>query len=424
MTPRIDAGPLKNLSGRNFLLLQGPASPMFHRLAVALRAYRAGVTVLNFCGGDLTSRPGFASRSIRAALPRLSETLERLVTQGRITDTVLFGDCRPVHQVALEVARAANLRNHVLEEGYYRPWWFTLEREGVNRHSLLPRDPAWYLRAAPHLESPAPEEHLPQRFTVRAAHDVFYRLSGVLNPMLFPAYRTHARDVAAVEYAGYVRRFMRISWGRRRDVMTIAQFLASSEAFFLFPLQLDSDVQITRHSPFPDMEVALGEVLESFARHAPAETRLLVKNHPLDYRWRSRRRSLAQRASALGVSGRVAYIESGPLAPLLNAATGVVTVNSTSGLSALACGTPVCVLGEAIYALRGLTHPGSLDTFWRHPQAPDPVLQEAFSRVVLQTTQINGGLYSRDAIDLGIRNALPWLAAEESPLSALLRRVA
>ena len=47
------------------------------------------------------------------------------------------------------------VRTHVLEEGYLRPHWMTLELEGVNAHSPLSRDPATVFKQARRLPSEA-----------------------------------------------------------------------------------------------------------------------------------------------------------------------------------------------------------------------------------------------------------------------------
>ena len=58
-----------------------------------------------------------------------------------VTDVILFGDCRPYHRVAVDLARSRGIAVHVFEEGYFRPDWITLERDGTNGHSRLPRGP-------------------------------------------------------------------------------------------------------------------------------------------------------------------------------------------------------------------------------------------------------------------------------------------
>ena len=86
----------------------------------------------------------------------------------------------------MKLAANLGIRTHVFEEGYFRPYWVTLEREGVNRHSLLPRDAAWFYD----IEGRVPEfsafEPFHAPFRVRAAHDVAYHVASAVNPVLVP----------------------------------------------------------------------------------------------------------------------------------------------------------------------------------------------------------------------------------------------
>ena len=75
---------------------------------------------------------------------------------------------------------------------------------------------------------------------------------------------------------------------------------------------------------------------------------------------------------------------------MVRAAVGVISVNSTGGLSAIEFGRPTITLGSAIYSLPGLTHQGGLDRFWHAPEAPDADLLVAFRAVVMAQAQING----------------------------------
>ena len=73
---------------------------------------------------------------------------------------------------------------------------------------------------------------------------------------------------------------------------------------------------------------------------------------------------------------------------------GVVTVNSTVGISALLHELPVKVTGRAFYDIRHLTSQCSLDQFW---QAPEPVHSELFNRLhslIFLESQINGSFFT------------------------------
>jgi capsular polysaccharide export protein len=101
----------------------------------------------------------------------------------------------------------------------------------------------------------------------------------------------------------------------------------------------------------------------------------------------------------------VVLIEACDLQRLLDRARGLVTVNSTSATFALAAGVPVIALGRSVYDLPGLTHQGTLSSFWTDPMPPDPSLFEAFRRVVAHACLIAGDFFTREGVARAVAGA-------------------
>ena len=393
------------------------ASPLFTRLGDWLRARGEEVYRINFCAGDALYWRGKPAWNYRGRLEGVAAFLEKKFSEHGITDLVLFCDAFPVHRAAVALAVRANLGVHVFEEGYVRPNWVTLQRGPRHAAYLMPRDPEWYLEVNARL--PDPGEGTPLRASVaaRAVHDMAYHAANLANPLAYPGYRTHRPYVAAMEYAGWARRYAHLPWWRRRDPRRIRALAGSGAKYFFFPLQLNADAQVVRNSPFGTMSRAIEQVLTSFARHAPAQTRLVIKNHPFDTGLANYQRLV----DSLDLGGRVEYLETGDLATLFDHAQGVVTVNSTVGFSALQRRIPTKPLGRAVYDLPRLAHQGSLDDFWRAPQPPDPAVCSAFRNVLVHATQINGGLYNDRGIALTLQGC-ERLFESRSRLEQLLER--
>ncbi|WP_155888492.1 capsule biosynthesis protein [Inquilinus limosus] len=391
-------------SPRVVLFLQGPASPFHRRLAAALEAGGARIVKVNICGGDAVfwRRPAVA---FRGRLPEWHGFLADLMDAEGVSDLVLFGDCRPHHVVAVELARRRGLRLHMFEEGYLRPGWITCEPWGVNGHSDLPRSPATILAMAQRLEPPSEAGPVPSYFLHRAVWDVLWTAGLVALMPAFPHYRHHALDHPLVEYAGWLGRFLRSPWARRQAERTMLRLRDQAGRYWLHPLQLDTDFQIRTHSRFRDTLEAAGLIIASFARCADRDSRLVVKLHPLDVRPLLKRRRIAELAAAHGVADRVDFIDGGDLQQLVDGARGVVVVNSTVGLIAMERGKPVKALGAAVFDLPGLGFQGGLDRFWAEGQPPRPDLLEAFRRVVVARTQIHGSFFSLRGIDLAVDGA-------------------
>ncbi|MDD2056357.1 capsular biosynthesis protein [Pseudomonas sp. GD03860] len=337
-----------------------------------------------------------------------------------VTDLVLFGDCRPVHRPAIVLARRLGIRVHVFEEGYFRPYWITLERDGVNNNSLLPRDPDWYREVGKHIARYGNGNAFKLSFVSRAAHDVLYHSGGALNKVCFPHYRTHAPYSAAMEYAGFIRQGIRLLFATRRANQLVDEVARERRPTFLLPLQLDSDAQIKDHSPFANMFEVIDHVIASFTAHAPSEARLLVKDHPLSPGLVNYKRITQALAEQYGVSDRVDFLATGHMPTLLSHIAGMVTVNSTAGASALLHSRPTFALANPIYAMPGLTQQGSLDDFWHLPEAPDMALFQHFRNTVIHTTQVNGGFYTRCGIDMAVSNCIDVLMAKTSRIENFL----
>ncbi|MDD5275382.1 MAG: capsular biosynthesis protein [Methylovulum sp.] len=407
-------------SKRSFLFLQGPCSPLFGQIADRLRDRGHAVHRINFNGGDATYWAPRKATCFRGKLETLPEFLEHIWAKHQITDQVLFGDCRPVHKEAARQGGSFGVRTHVMECGYFRPFWVTLELEGVNGHSLLPKEPDWFRDVGRRLPKNPPAHSFRSSFTKQAAYDVFYHLAGIGNPVFFPHYKTHVPVGIPMEYACYLRRFALHRLYKQQEAQMIGALLNANTPFYLFPLQLNSDAQIIHHSPFHNMPEVIDFVMRSFAKHAPANTQLVIKNHPLDIGLVNYRKLIAKLSQRFELTGRIVYIETGLINSLIKHAVGMVTVNSTSGCAALELDCPTIALSEPIYDLPGLTFQGELDDFWAAYAKPDKSLFRYFRKTVMYSTQINGSLYCEPGSLLAAENAVHVLEAEKTPLEKLL----
>ncbi|MDB5687011.1 MAG: Capsule polysaccharide biosynthesis protein [Rhizorhabdus sp.] len=388
---------------QRFLFLQGPPGPFFVRLAEALRAIGHTVHRINLNGGDRASWQGPAT-DYRGPVERWPSFVDAFLVDHRITDIVLFGDCRPLHNAARGMARLRDVRIHVFEEGYIRPDWATLELDGVNGHSTLPRDPVWFMEAARSLPPMTDLAPVPATFRRRAREATAYYAQTFLGTWRFPHYRSHRDRSAAAEALGWLKQLALRNLHRGQAETTLAKL--EGQRYFALPLQLSSDHQIRIHSPFGSMEAGASYVIESFARSAPADTLLLIKEHPLDNGLFSWGNFIRHEAARLDVSDRVLFAKGGDISAIVRGSLGVVTVNSTTGTLALASGVPVAALGHAVYNIPGITFNGPLDQFWGNPPPPDPEIWDSFCRVLQARCLIYGGFASDEGIELLVAGAV------------------
>ncbi len=389
---------LAELAGQNVLLLQGPAGPFFRRVAGHLRREGCQVTKVNFNFGEDFYYPGPDVVRYRESLDAWPDFFAELVQARAISAVLMFGDLRPIHAAAIKRAETLGVRVLVFEEGYLRPNFVTLEENGVNGHSNLPRDADFYRDLQPG-ELPAPRP-INGTFTKSMVHTICYATVTAMFKRRYPHYRHH-RDIRpfhqmALWLRGGARRVVNTLRDRELD-----RRLKNGDfpPYFLVPLQVHLDSQM-RHCAFESIEDFIRQVVASFAAHAPAGTHLLLKLHPMDRAYRDYGALIEELAAQYELGDRLIYADVIDIDAAVSGALGAVMINSTVGIKAMAQGVPVKCLGDAVYDLPGLTQQGSLDEFWRNPGSVDAALFERFRWWIRTKTQLNGSVWS-DLYELG-----------------------
>lgn len=319
---------------------------------------------------------------------------EHLATlSNEFTDIIVFGEGGAYNQGVLSQADRLKARVWVLENGYFRPDWVTLERNGVNGSSALPRSGAGYPPPPPELPVSRPVGRILPHHVINIS---LYHAVQPLGWLLFPNYRHHYSASPWRQCIGHVRRYFGL--GMRPANVNDVTGIRAKGPFFIACLQRDGDAQLLRYSDIHDNLSFLAHVMDSFAAEAPADSRLVVKNHPLDPGVINLARETRRMAEARGLKGRVDFIDGGNLAQLCRASAGMVVNNSSAALSALGFGTPVKVLGKAFFDFEGLTDQKPLGAFWRDPRPADSKLFAAFRAYVITRTQINGNYHEPRAM--------------------------
>jgi capsular polysaccharide export protein len=387
----------EDFRGKNVLLLQGPLGPFFKHLAAWLIKSGATVHKINFNGGDVL----FYSNGIRyrGVMQDIPEFIENFCKKYNIDTIMLFGDCRPVHRGVHALAQRHGLDLRVFEEGYLRPDYITCERHGVNGYSSIPRSQQFYLDL-PDMEPPPEPQPLKRTYWHMAARAFLYYIAAQLLVPLFPNYRHH-RSLTVLESIPWIRSLFRkyfyafLERGQQK-------WLAASmnQQYFLVPLQVYNDAQISNHSKYTSITEFISEVMISFATHAPQSTLLVIKHHPMDRAYTDYRETIRKYAVDFGIENRVLYIHDQHLPTLLAATRGVVVINSTVGFSAIQKDIPVKVCGDTFYDFDGLTFRGILDDFWMDSEKTevDIALCSKFRTYLRSTSQVYGSFYLNNSI--------------------------
>ena len=338
------------------LLLQGPIGGFFLQLANWLNKRGTQVYKINLNGGDDWFYPSTLADTFNYTQDssQFSDYISRFIKENQINAVVCFGDTRLYHQMAKQVCLSQNISFWVFEEGYFRPYWVTLEKQGVNAYSLLPKDATWFQAALPHLAKP------------------FYFEPKVVEGGFAPVAKI------AIQY------YFAMFW-KRKEFPNYQHHRASSLWYYSLAWLKSG----WRRVWFACWEKPIRRKIVSGKMGR-------FKHHPMDRGFIDYRREIKKFLKRYPqLKGKIIYIHDIPLPDLLRQGVGMVTVNSTSGLSALIHNMPVKILGKAAYDIAGITSQQTLRQFWRQPEKPNSDYFHAYRVYHINQTQINGNFYTQ-----------------------------
>lgn len=394
------------MSSQHFVFLQGMPSRFFTAIADELTRLGCRATGINFCLGDWIFWRGPHTVNFRGRLSQWPAFIGAFIEENQVTDLVMVGDQRTFHKVAIEVAKKRGIRVSVVDFGYLRPDWLTLERDGKSGNSRFPKSPEELLALAASVDKVELAGRYSDNFWAMAVRDLLYSFSNVVfGWMFFPNYRRSDRRPHPIIYFPAIGWRLLFARANHRRAQQKLRSLIENGRYFVFPLQLEHDFQIIAYSPFSDLGEAIRYVILSFARRADSDGHLVVKVHPWDPGLRNWGRLIGRWAGEAGIAGRVHCVDGGDLGQMIEGSSGLITVNSTSGIQALQLGCPVMALGHAIYDMPGLTHRGELDSFWTNAARPDPALVNALVNAMAAAIQIRGVFFTEPGLSAGAAEA-------------------
>lgn len=387
-----------------------------------LRAAGAQVWRVGFNAGDRAfwfGAPGYIPyRGTPQAWP---DTFAALLSEHDVTDIVLYGDTRPIHAQAVQVAKDAGLTVHVFEEGYMRPYWVTYERGGTNGNSrLMNMTVPEMTDALAKSDLDIPE--VPATWGDMRHHVLYgalYHWFVMFRNGHYRNFRPHRDLPLRSETWLYTKRLMLMPLQATARRLATARLKRGGFPYHLALLQLEHDASFIAHSPFDTMADFLTVVIEGFATGAPAHHHLVFKAHPLESGQSPLRQIIRKLAQQHGVAHRVHYLRGGKLGPLLDPARTAVTVNSTAGQQVLWRGIPLKVFGSAVYDKPEFAARQPLADFFRAPSRPDARAYRDYRRYLLETSQVAGGFYSARGRRQLLRQVVDMMLSPDDPYDAL-----
>lgn len=393
---------------RKILIVQGDWEAGMSRLALDLKDVGHSVGKVFFCAPDVIYRfKGIPTHLYRKPIEHFDAWLRELVRKEGYDTFFLYNHFRPYNQIAWNLAEEKGLCCYVFELGLIRPNCVTVFSNQTLPLPTLAK--AWQEihagRRTPKVAETPPELCQVSTAAKMVAFCTNFFLSRITSP-LFPNFV----DQREMKLWSHFKHGMIHLWRfieRSRDCEFDPYFAGDlSGKYYAAPLQVHSDTQITKCSDFRSIEQFIKQVVRSFEQHAPKDTKLVFKVHPMDRGYKDYMDLIAGLDHRLG-GGRILYVDRVHLPTLLVHSRGVVNINSSVGISGLVHHVPVIALGRAVYDLQDLTFQGGLDAFWTQAQKPKNLRVKQFINLLLETSQGRGTLSQR-CFDVPGRCKIRW----------------
>lgn len=410
-------------SAPRVLLLQGPVGPFFRKAQSLLNESEFDAWRVCFNIGDRLFAQREKTLNFSGTIDIWGSWLSEILEVHGFDFVVLFGCEREIHRVAIESCKKLAIPVICLEEGYLRPGNITLEFGGNNWRSPIAGE------LPPSDYSGRPMDRLKgvaysSSFGAMASYAFLYfslrnLFSTAGERKLFHKKKRMLASEAFYWFKNYYRKFRNL----KSNYHCIERLLEHYDRkYYLVPLQVHDDSQLGKAAGSWNNQKLILKTIVSFARNAPATHQLVFKIHPME-RGHSRDRQFIQQVSLLNdVAERVYIVDGGSLGLMTRHAAGMVTINSTSGLSAILHGIPLAVMGQAIYRHPDLAYCVNkgidLDGFWTWGKIAPHELRTAYLSWLHEQCLQPGDFYAYEGMEIAIRALRDKLAeAAKHPLS-------
>lgn len=386
------------------VLLQGPVGSFFRRAQDHLNANGFDAWRVRFNAGDRLYSRGEKTLDFVGNVDSWRVWFSEIIRENGFDAVVLFGSERLVHRIAIECAEQMGIPVVCLEEGYIRPGYVTMELSGNNWRSpiagQLPPDEF----SSPRREGPKPVTSSGSFSAMAWAALQYFTIRAIISTpgerKLFHKQKRTLLSEGFYWVKNYYRKFAHVG----RNYHISERLLEHHDKrFYIVPLQVHDDTQLGRAANAWNNQKLILKTIVSFARNAPDDHQLVFKIHPME-RGHTRDWHFIRQVSALNdVKDRVHVLDGGSLSLLTRHSAGMITINSTSGLSAIHHGVPLAVLGQALYrnpelafcVERGI----DLDRFWSEAfVAPEKVRHRYLSWIHHQCLA-GGDYYAKEGME-------------------------
>lgn len=306
--------------------------------------------------------------------------LRKYLLDNNIELVTMHNDLRWQHSLSIEICKELGVKCLITERGIIRPDTTTIEFQGVNAYSSLPKDKEFYKNYSIHEKTL--RSYKVSKFTslkVNLKFIVFIILNKIGSIFNLNT-QVKNRDYSLVKFA---KLFLKQKLTKKNSLD-----VSLPKKYLFVPLQVNTDTQLLIHSDFQDMQEFICKVEKEFYS-LDTGMGLVFKRHPME-------------------QGMVEYkfdtrsiVVNSDTNELVQNSECVITINSTVGFEAIQKYKLVIVLGEAFFKIDGIAVCSSKDSFKDDMQNVldgnielDNEAIEAFVKYLKFEYQVNGSLFN------------------------------
>ena len=395
-----------NINNKNIVLFQGPVGCFFNELEELFIKNNNTTSRFIFNKSDEYFSNSLNEIKYLDGIDKWNDYIYNFFNNENIEIIILFNDLRPFHKIAISIALKLNIEVFVFEQGYLRNGFITFERNGVNTNSItIPKSRLIYekmnFKYSYKHNINKEQKEIKSNYYKLVKYIVIY---GVLNKFFNSKYKLNNNN----SYYKYdiIKDGLKWIYSRslkfvfKKKTLKQINFLKNHKKnkYFLIPLQLNNDTQLLFNSPFNDINEFIFTTIQSFAKFSNKDEYLVFKVHPLNPDLMEFNNYIKTLSKKYHILDRVIYLNSGDLGVLIKNSKGVVTINSTVGISCVFHLHPLKVLGNAIFDIDGISYQGNLDDFWVDDFKPEYQIVSNFLNYILYYTQLSGSFYVENTI--------------------------
>ncbi|WP_106746461.1 hypothetical protein [Yoonia maritima] len=376
------------------LILQGPVGPFFKELQRGLSAAGFATKRVVFNAADQLFAGAGESFRFTGSPDDWTAWLETEMRDNRPDYIVVFGARRPVHATARKVAALFGVRVICLEEGYLRSGFITCELGGNNDSSPL-CDWKWQQDAPQNTPKPV---DMPRKYGALGIWSTIY--------YLVRDFRSSPDEVALFHRKHEGIGTLAVSWAAHMGSRALARLETFTKLkrlknelngqYIVVTLQTPQDSQLQFAARGWSNEKLISDTLGALKDSAAKDT-IVFKLHPMDRRVGKTRRFIEETARQLNLADRIMVLNFGAIGDVVNHASGMIVINSTSAFSALHHHIPLLVLGDAIYRHENLVTVGTetttIQTFLASRKVKSVECADAFIEAVKARALLPGDFY-------------------------------